>query len=286
MSHHPTERSLVVVVTSFLLLGIAIGARFTIAEPQHETEEGKSGEHMAVRGDWYVPEPEVSWQWQLQGEIDTSYDVDVYNLDLFEVPRETISELHDRDIRVVCYVSAGTWERFRPDATRIPSEVLGTTLAEWEDERWLDASRYELFSEVIEDRLDLAVTKACDAIEFDNVDAFEQSTGFVISEEDQLQYNRWLARETHVRGLGVGLKNNLSQVPELVSDFDFAVNEQCFEYEECYVLQLFIQQDKAVLGVEYNLDSSEFCEEAQEQRLSWLRMSLELDGGREACDDE
>ena len=40
-------------------------------------------------------------------------------------------------------------------------------------------------------------------------------------------YNRWLADQAHRRGLSVGLKNDLGQIPELLSQFDWAINEQC-----------------------------------------------------------
>ncbi len=34
-------------------------------------------------------------------------------------------------------------------------------------------------------------------------------------------------------GLAVGLKNDLDQLVDLVGDFDFAVNEQCYRFNEC-----------------------------------------------------
>ncbi|MEM7256269.1 MAG: hypothetical protein AAF404_02665 [Pseudomonadota bacterium] len=46
---------------------------------------------------WWQPaaSDNLTWQWQLQGEIDTSFDVDVYNLDI-EAPIEKIRELSAR----------------------------------------------------------------------------------------------------------------------------------------------------------------------------------------------
>jgi hypothetical protein len=40
-------------------------------------------------------------------------------------------------------------------------------------------------------------------------------------------------RAAHARGLSVGLKNDLEQVKALVADFDWALNERCFRYNEC-----------------------------------------------------
>jgi len=57
----------------------------------------------------------------------------------------------------------------------------------------------------------------------------------------------------------VGLKNDLNQIPDLLPAFDFAVNEQCFQYNECSLLVPFIQANKPVFEVEYNRNPSQFC---------------------------
>ena len=49
----------------------------------------------------------------------------------------------------------------------------------------------------------------------------------------------------------------------LVSDFDFAIVEECFEYRECGKAVRFIDAGKAVLEVEYKLDRADFCLKAQ-----------------------
>lgn len=50
-------------------------------------------------------------------------------------------------------------------------------------------------------RLDVAVYKGCDGVEPDNVDGYTNNTGFILTAEDQLMYNRFLADEAHERGL-------------------------------------------------------------------------------------
>src|SRR5688500_7208980 len=59
--------------------------------------------------------PQASWQIQYTGDMDYSLDVDVFNLDLFDTDAETISQLHERDIFIMCYFSAGSYENWRPD---------------------------------------------------------------------------------------------------------------------------------------------------------------------------
>ncbi|GAL06248.1 endo alpha-1,4 polygalactosaminidase precusor precursor [Photobacterium aphoticum] len=68
----------------------------------------------------------------------------------------------------------------------------------------------------------MAVQKGCDGVEPDNVDGYKNNTGFDLTADDQLTFNRLLANEAHARNLSIGLKNNVEQVPELVTYFDFA----------------------------------------------------------------
>ena len=35
----------------------------------------------------WQPKPGTTWQWQLTGEIDTSFDVAMYDIDLFDTPQ-------------------------------------------------------------------------------------------------------------------------------------------------------------------------------------------------------
>ncbi|MBU0616036.1 MAG: endo alpha-1,4 polygalactosaminidase [Nanoarchaeota archaeon] len=231
----------------------------------------------------YKPKPGVSWYWQLNGEIDTSHDVEIYDIDLFDSSKSLIDQLHGRGVKVICYFSAGTYEDWRSDSGEFPSGVLGKDLDDWPGEVWLDISHYLSFAEIMGDRLDLAVQKGCDGVEPDNVDGFQNDNGFVLTYAEQLEYNLWLAEQAHNRGLAIALKNDLSQVPDLVDSYDLAINEQCFYYEECELLLPFIEQDKAVLGIEYELDTDNFCEEANDLGFSWLKAEYELDGNVISC---
>jgi hypothetical protein len=56
----------------------------------------------------------------------------------------------------------------------------------------------------------------------------------------------------------------------------FAVNEQCFYYKECDQLTPFINANKAVLNIEYELQPSQFCAKAQSMYFSAIKKELEL----------
>jgi hypothetical protein len=81
----------------------------------------------------------------------------------------------------------------------------------------------------------------------------------------------------------IGLKNDLDQIEDLVDDFDFAINEQCFDYNECDKLQNFIQHEKAVFHVEYELELDKFCGESKQMQFSSLKMNYDLSGNRKSC---
>ncbi|MEK6911137.1 MAG: endo alpha-1,4 polygalactosaminidase [Nanoarchaeota archaeon] len=247
-----------------------------------ESKEIQTDEE-SVNISWWKPKPNTSWQWQLKGTINQNYDVDMYDLDLFDNSKEVINALKNKGIKVICYFSAGSYENWRIDKDDFPNEVQGKILEGWEDEKWLDISKIDLLAPIMKKRLDLAVEKGCDGVEPDNVDGYLNDNGFDLSYQNQLDYNKWLAEEAHKRGLTVGLKNDLEQIPELVNYFDFALNEQCFEYDECESLLLFIEQDKAVFGVEYELQPIEFCNKAIKLNFDWLKMEYDLDGRRISC---
>jgi hypothetical protein len=132
-------------------------------------------------------------------------------------------------------------------------------------------------------RLDMCRDKGFDAVEPDNMDGYRNRTGFRLTAADQLRYNRLIAKLAHERGMAVGLKNDLDQIPQLVGDFDFAVNEQCAQYDECADTEPFIKADKAVLHVEYELPTSRFCAESRRLKLSSMLKKYELGVWREAC---
>ena len=231
----------------------------------------------------WQPSPGTSWQWQLTEAVDTSFDTVMYDIDLFNVSQIEIDELHADGRKVICYFSAGSWENWRSDADQFSMAVLGNTLSGWSDEKWLDIRRLDVLGPIMKGRFDLAVQKKCDGVEPDNVDAYTNASGFNLSSQDQWNYNVWLSQQAHSRGLSVGLKNDLDQVEALISYFDWALNEQCFEYDECEKLQPFIEAGKAVFGVEYELVLDEFCLEANKMDFDWLKKNYGLDSYRESC---
>ena len=235
---------------------------------------------------WWQPGPGISWQIQFTGELDTSYPADMYDIDLFDHDKHVVESLHHKGIITVAYINAGAWEDWRPDADQFPEKVLGNSNG-WAGERWLDIRQLDVIGPILEKRLDLALQKGFDGIDFDNMDGYTNDTGFPLTYDDQLYFNTWLATAAHQRGLSVGLKNDIEQVEDLAPWFDWAINEQCFQYEECdypdggYLH--FIEAGKPVFQIEYDLAPSDYCAQAIEWGFSAIQKKMALDAWIEPC---
>jgi hypothetical protein len=218
----------------------------------------------------------VAWQWQLQGKADLGVAAAVFDLDGFETSKATVRALRRRGRRAICYLDVGSWESYRPDAGEFPRTVIGRLYEGFPNERWLDVRRFRLFAAPLRRRIAICARKGFDAVEPDNLAGWENRTGFAITAAAQLRFNRWIAREVHRRGMAVALKNDGGQVGALVDEFDFAIVEQCFQYDECGLYRPFVEADKAVFEAEYEIPPSQFCAAAAALRFSAIRKAYDL----------
>jgi len=202
-----------------------------------------------------------------------------------------ITSLQASGKRVICYFSAGSFEDFRADASSFRSQDLGNPLGDFPDERWLDI-RWASILAIMEVRLDLAVERGSDGVEPDNMDGFTNNSGFSLTAADQLTFNRAIANEAHERGLSVGLKNDLDQISDLLAFFDFQVNEQCHEFDECAALDAFITAGKPVFNAEYEpvlasdtTARGQLRDQARARNFRTLTLPFDLDDSfRFGCD--
>jgi hypothetical protein len=231
----------------------------------------------------WMPSPRTTWQWQLTGVIVQSYNVAMYDIDLFDNDASVVASLHASGRVVICYMSAGTWENWRPDASKFPKSVLGKPVSGWAGERWLDIRQISILGPIMDARLDLCKQKGFDGVEADNVDGYTNPTGFPLKYNDQITYNKFLAGEAHNHGLSIGLKNDIDQVNDLLPYFDWALDEQCFQYKECNKLTPFINAGKAVFEVEYKLRPAQFCPKANNMAFSSMKKHLKLDAWQAPC---
>jgi hypothetical protein len=234
---------------------------------------------------WWQPAPGLAWQWQLDGELDTSIPAEVYDIDLYAA-RDDIDALHARGVKVIGYISVGSWEDWRPDAGSFPQEVMGRDYEGWPGERWLDIRRLDLLAPILRARLDLCAAKGFDAVEPDNIDIAGQDTGFPIRYEDQLAYTRWLADEAHARGLAIGLKNAPGMVKDSLRFFDFAITEDAFLDGWIDQMLPFIDAGKPVFAAEYTDTGVDFpaaCAWGKLHRVDFILKNRILTDWRTTC---
>src|SRR5579884_3065159 len=268
--------ALVLVVVLFFSYSLPVNAA-----PASSTVKTSLPPPVPCPGCWQ-PALNTSWQWQLSGKVDQSFNVVMYDIDMFDNPASVVQSLHAAGRIVICYIDAGTWEKWRPDAKEFPKSVLGRHNG-WPGERWLDIRQLSILEPIMQARMQLCQSKGFDGVEFDNVDGYSNKTGFPLTYQDQLNYNVWLANSAHSLGLSVALKNDVDQVNDLLPYFDWSLDEQCFQYTECNKLLPFIQNGKAVMEVEYNLNPANFCPKANALNFNSLKKHLSLNSWRVAC---
>ena len=250
---------------------------------------------------WWHPATVLAWQWELDHPLDlgsasdmgtgvSTYlgapapDPTVYDIDGFDNTAATVSALHARGDHVICYIEVGAAENYRSDYDEFPAADLGSVVSGYSAERYLDIKDPTVVS-IIEARIAMCASKGFDAIEPDIDDSYTDSTGFSISEAQNLQYDTTLAAYAHGLGLAWGLKNGddpgFAAAMEPVADF--ALDEQCHQYDTCSSFDSFAAAGKAVLEVEYSLSPSQFCPAANAADEDAMAMNVALSGGRQPC---
>ncbi|KAF2814952.1 uncharacterized protein BDZ99DRAFT_377611, partial [Mytilinidion resinicola] len=219
-------------------------------------------------------------------------DVGIFDVDLFDTSNTTIAALKKQSKKVICYFSAGSYEPNRSDSKDFKSSDLGKVMDGWPDEKWLDIRTANVKSIMLK-RIQLAADKGCDGIDPDNVDGFDNDNGFSLKASDATTFVKYLAGIAKSKNLAIGLKNALEIIPDVVDSIQFAVNEQCHQYDECDVYFDLTNQGKPVFNVEYpdsapNVTASErkkLCAAYDGVTLSTTLKTLDLDGWVEFCDE-
>ena len=259
-----------------------------IVESNQNTAPEPATESEFVEADWWQPTVGTTWQWQLQDlPLDTSIEAEMYDIDMFDNDAETVADLHVQGHKVVCYISVGSWEDWRPDADQFPASLIGNDYEGWAGEKWLDIRQIDLLAPIMQARLDECQAKGFDGIEPDNIDSYTNDTGFPLTYEDQLNYNIWLANEAHDRGLSIGLKNDSGQVADLLPYFDWALTEDCFAEGWCEEMLPFVEAGKPIFAAEYtdtDITTAVFCPEAQILEISAILKNRDLDAWLETCE--
>ena len=205
------------------------------------------------------------------------WGIDLYEADGVTPNRGAVDAIHARDGYALCYVDAGSIENSRPDWSKFKAwdaahghSLIGKPYSTlFPDEFYAnlnnDRGQRTFLLRMQKARMRKCAAAGFDAVDPDVVDAYAagaRKTGWHISAATQLVFNRALARTAHELNMAVVLKADLGQTRELVGDFDMAVNEQCFQNDECDTLLPFVRAGKPVFEVEYELAPAAFCARA------------------------
>ncbi|MFZ0041587.1 MAG: endo alpha-1,4 polygalactosaminidase [Solirubrobacteraceae bacterium] len=230
-----------------------------------------------ARSRWHPPQA-LTWYWQLTGHVRNSVSARAFDIDGFDSSASEVAALHRAGKHVICYIDVGTWERWRPDAAKFPRSVLGRPNG-WPGERWLDIRQMTILKPIMRARLMMCARKHFDAVEADNIDGYENGTGFRITGAQQLTYNEWVADEAHKLGLAIFEKNDPEQAPQLEPYFDGAIDEQCNQYDECSSFGRYLTAGKPVLNAEYKRSLYPgFCSADRRADIMGALYNLALDG--------
>jgi hypothetical protein len=289
-----TDRYDIVTRTVFIILMIPVLFLFSGCNPtQTELESMEIPMPTSSRSlsnnspDWWHPVPGSTWQWHLSDPpVDIGVEAQVFDIDLFDNDASVIRNLHRQGRKVICYISVGSWEDWRPDAGEFPNEVLGNDYEGWPGEKWLDIRRIDLLAPIMRARLDLCKARGFDGVEPDNIEIHDNDTGFPLTCADQLAYARWLAEEAHARGLAIGIKNAPDMVVDSVSFFDFAITEDAFYYDWIGEMLPFIEAGKPIFAAEYtdmDVDFHAACAWGKQNNVSFILKNRILTAYRLTC---
>jgi hypothetical protein len=231
---------------------------------------------------WWIPAKDTTFYWDLSNAPpDNTKNVGAYDIDGWNNTAAEVAALHAKGMKVVCYMDVGTYEPGRPDSSNFPAGAKGAAVQGWPGELWLDVrpsgQNYATLQSIMLARFKACQTKGFDAVEPDNMDSYDNSPGFSTSAADQLTYNEWVAQTVHGLGLAVFQKNDLAQIPTLVTYFDGILDEQCNEYSECASLAPYTSANKPAWNAEYN-GGTTFCSADVSAGIVGALFALALDG--------
>ncbi|OKH86265.1 hypothetical protein LF95_23575 [Thalassospira sp. TSL5-1] len=225
--------------------------------------------------------PDARFFLQLQGKVTAPTGTRVIDVDLFDVDARQVARWRDAGMYPICYMSAGSYEDWRPDAAKYPKSVLGRDYEGWPGEKWLDIRQIARLAPIITARLDLCQAKGFLGVDPDNIDGYLTETGFNLTREDALRFARWMALEAHKRGLTIGQKNAPDMVHDLADVLDFAITESPATYEHADYFAPYVAQHKPVFAIEYltrKTAISAFCRQMRHLGFQGINASQALDG--------
>lgn len=181
-----------------------------------------------------LPEPGISFDYQIGGAYPPPPGVRAVSRDRAAQPAPGLYN--------ICYVNAF---QAQPDATdwwqaHHPDLLLRSGGALVVDRDWHEAlldistaAKREQLAGIVGEWIDGCAAAGFQAVEADNLDSHERSEGLLTADHD-LAFGKLLVDRAHAGGLAIGQKNAAGLARQGRSlGFDFAVAEECGQYDEC-----------------------------------------------------
>jgi hypothetical protein len=228
----------------------------------------------------------------------------VYDIDGIDNPASTVAALRRRGDRVICYIEIGAAGDYYPAAEEHlqvsyfdqlkRAGDLGRSVSGY-PERYLNinaASTVSIIKAMISQQ---CAAKGFDAVEPDIDDSYTDSTGFPVTEQDNIGYDRTLGAYAHSLGLAWGQKNgdNDPGFPAaLEPTTDFLLDEECNYYQTCQIVATpYVRAGKLVLNAEYTSDWGDhvtadlrkFCPADEAGHIDGVLFTTTLAGQRHPC---
>lgn len=232
-----------------------------------------------------APAAHASWQIQLEGVLDTSFDVAVYDIDFQNETSETIDGLHAAGRYVACYLSAGAYEPWRDDAASFPSTAIGNPLDGNPGESWLDIRDTTVQSLMLA-RVSAAAAAGCDAVDLANLSDRGEDSGFpTLTSSDRESYARTLAQAVVNQSMSPGLDGADLLVSDLWPYFDWGLAVDCFATDGCRAWTPMLTAGKTVFLMEFgdSATAQALCSAMTQAGFDALIKNSNLDAYRVAC---
>jgi hypothetical protein len=220
--------------------------------------------------------------YQVSGEPELEAAADVFVIDLFDTETAQVARLHAAGRVVLAYFSAGSFEPWRSDSDEFQARTLGSALANYPDERWLDV-RSPSVRGIMQARLELARDKGFDGVFPGSLGGYRADTGFALSEADQLAFDRFLSSQARALGLSPGLSGDFALSEALADAFDWAIASGCLAADSCGLLRPLLERSKAVFDLETTGELSALCARAQTLGIGLLLKRPGFDAWSRSC---
>lgn len=243
-----------------------------------------------------TPTGTVTWEWILQNPPATPPQVTYYDIDGFDVSAAYVAAAKARGDKVICYLSIGTAENFRPDYAQFAAiaGVLGNSYPGFSDERFLNVRNYTAFISIMDARLRMCRDKGFDYVEFDNMDTFGESAGvlgFSITQADMVAYVTELVNRTRGYGMQALQKNTPTLAATLQPIFGGIVMEGCVRENFCNSASVYVNAGKPALNAEYpseysppsSFNQANVCAASATARVTTIITVVDLDRASTRC---